>query len=172
MQRSLSYLLPLAALLLVAVLGYRWLNNRPSDAGDITQNAEGIEIADLTGDEPTLSGVDDRTTVQLESTDDMARGDLRYSLVGEDQVQFSVQATLPELEENEHYQLWFEGEKGPKKAMKLIPNKGGYLGQGTLSSEFDAIRVMVSKESTDDNTIESVILEGNLELVEAEEVNS
>lgn len=164
MKRSLSYLLPLAALLLVAVLGFRWLNNRPTSDGDITQNAEGIEISDLTADDPAPEGVADRETVRLDSKVEMARGDIRYSLLDEDRVQFSVQSTLPELEEGQHYELWFEGEKGPKKAMRLIENKGGYLGQGTLSSEFSNIKVIVSRESTDDNTIEEVMLEGMVEL--------
>lgn len=164
MQKSLTYLLPLAALLIIAVVGFRWINNRPEPTGEVTENAQGIEISDLTGDESTPSGVVDRETVKLESKVQMAQGQIRYNEIEGDRIQFTVQGTMPELKENEHYQLWFEGDKGPKKGSRLIPNKGGYLSEGIVSSEFDTLKVVVSKETNDDNTIEEVVLEGNVTL--------
>lgn len=169
MNKSLSYLLPLGAGLLLAVLAFRWFSDRPAPTGDISQNAEGIEIRDVVDDQTSPEGVADRDVVQLESENEMASGEIRYSLTDNNDLGFSVQASLPELSEGQIYQLWFEGERGARKAVQLQPHKGGYLGEGLLSSEFRELKVIVSRETTDDNTIEEVMLGGTISIDEADQ---
>lgn len=171
MKKSFSYILPIAALFVLALLAFRWISSRPNQ-GSITptaQSAEGIEINDLTGDEKAPSGMKDAEMVKLtapESTSSAmtkapSAGEIRYTVDPNDKTRFTVSANLPKLDEKSgFYQLWIEGSKGRKKAMRLEFEKGGYVADGSLSAEFDEVKVIVSKEQTDDDQLEEVVLEG------------
>ena len=170
MKKSLSYLLPLAAFVLLAIIGIRWLNARNNKTGEIPLSAEGIEISDLTGEEQATLGVMDAKAVELtapESSKVVAKGEIRVGekLETTGRTPFTLTAQLPELKTADgYYQVWFEGEKGPKKASRLVREKGGYVLDGAISSEFNSVKVIVSKEKQDDTQIEEVVLEGNLDL--------
>lgn len=168
MQKSLSYVLPIAALAILAFLAFRWLRTQPAaPQGSISESAEGIEISDLTGDETRPTGMVDQQTVKLNQATSSAvpqQGEVRYNKTTDDKTQFTVSADLPELKSGEFYQLWVEGDKGRKKAMKLVYEKGGYMTEGTLSSEFDQVKVIISKETKDDEELETVQLEGTINL--------
>lgn len=165
-----SYLLPIAALLLLAIVAFRWLNARNNQNGQINTSPEGIEISDLTGDEQMTLGVNDVQSAPLtvpETVNIIGQGEIRLGepLVGAQTIPFTITTQLPELTPEEgFYQVWFEGEKGPKKAMRLVREKAGYVGDGAISSEFSELRVMVSHEMQDDNQIEELVLEGIVNL--------
>jgi len=169
MKKALSFLFPLAALLLIAILAFRWMTNKPAaPQGSISQSAEGIEISDFTDDDLSPQGVEDMESVKLSSPtgEASAQGQIRYAQdEANNKTQFTVAATLPELNADEgFYQLWFEGDKGRKKAMKLVIGKGGFMGEGALTSDFDTVKVLISKEKVDDDTLEELRLEGTLDL--------
>ncbi len=170
MNKSLSYLLPIAGLLLLAVVGIRWLNARDAQNGQIPLSAEGIEISDLTGEEQSSMGIEDAETTTLsipESSTVTGKGEIRVGekIVSTGRTPFTLTTQLPELKATDgFYQVWFEGEKGPKKAMRLVREKAGYVIDGAISSEFEQVKVIVSKEKQDDAQIEEIVLEGNLDL--------
>lgn len=172
MKKTFSYLLPAAALLLLAVVGIRWLNSRNAQNGQISQSAEGIEITDLTGGEQMTLGVNDAKSISLtvpESSEVTGTGELRLGekIENSDRIPFTLIAQLPELKADEgFYQVWFEGERGPAKAMRLVREKTGYVVDGALTSQFDQVKVIISKETQDDAQVEEVVLEGNVELEE------
>lgn len=176
MKKALSYALPAAALIILVLLAFRWLSNRPNSGmiSDTAQSAEGIEINDLTNDTVKPTGISDMESVQLSEPDNAmdttpVQGEIRYAPLKDDTTRFTVSADLPELKTDEgFYQLWVEGEKGRKKAMKLVVGKGGYMAEGALSSEFNQVKVIISKEKVDDDTVEEVKLEGTVNLKKAE----
>lgn len=178
MKKSLSYALPAAALIILVLLAFRWLSNRPGPGGaisDTAQSAEGIEINDLTNDTQRPTGIADMESVKLNTPANATasaapvQGEVRYAPMADDSTRFNVSADLPELKAgSEFYQLWVEGEKGRKKAMKLSLGKAGYIAEGALSSEFDQVKVIISKERVDDEQIEDVQLEGTINLKKAE----
>jgi hypothetical protein len=164
MQKTLSYLIPLGALLIVVILAYRWVKNTPPQ-GAITpaaESAEGIEITDVTGNETSPLGVVDSTVVKLNPTTqtEPVSGEVRYSETTPEAVRFTVFANLPELTIGQVYQLWIEGEKGRKKAMRLEVGKGGYFAEGNLTADFNQVKFIVSKEVKDDDQLEEVLLDG------------
>lgn len=178
MQKSLSYLLPLVALLILVMLVFRWYNSiRPE--GEVSGSAEGIEITDLTSDDQAPLGVEDSISIPLEPNEEVGQyqGEIRLGNEPDESgsTPFSISASLPELEDGEgFYQVWFEGEKGRKKAMRLSYKKGGYMGEGKLSSEFTSLKMTISKEMNDDDEIEEVMMEGtvNLDSTETQEVEN
>lgn len=170
MKKSLSYVLPIAALVILALLAFRWLSNRP-DSGTISpsaESAEGIEISDVTGEEAAPTGIIDMESTRLttpESLETPAQGEVRYGKTVDNKTRFTISADLPKVNDNtEFYQLWIEGDKGRKKAMRLSYEKGGYMAEGELSAEFEQVKVVVSKEITDDDQVEEVQLEGMINL--------
>lgn len=168
MKKNLSYLFPLVAILVIAILAFRWLNAKPETPGQVSSSAEGIEISDVVSDEERPNGVADVETVELESTSQTAAGEIRLGqpLETGERV-FTLMTNLPDLREDEgKYQVWFEGEKGVKKAMQLVFNKGGYMAEGKLSAEFESVKVIVSQEKTDDTQLEEVLLQGQVNLNE------
>lgn len=177
MKKTLSYALPAAALIILVLLAFRWLSNRPNNGmiSDTAQSAEGIEINDLTDDSEKPTGITDMETVKLNepanATDSVSpvQGEIRYAPLADDSTRFTISADLPDLKTDEgFYQLWVEGEKGRKKAMKLVVGKGGYMAEGSLSSDFDSVKVIISKEKVDDDKIEDVKLEGTVNLKKTE----
>ncbi|MEO8581942.1 MAG: hypothetical protein ABI425_05215 [Patescibacteria group bacterium] len=171
MKKSMSYVLPLAALAILGFLAFRWLRSEPGNPGSISptaESAEGIEISDLTGNESKPTGMVDTQRVKLTQTtpsETPEQGEVRYSKTDDNATRFTVSADLPELKDNSSfYQLWMEGDKGRKKAMKLSFEKGGYVSEGVLSSNFDEVKIIISKETKDDDQMEEVQLEGTINL--------
>jgi hypothetical protein len=169
MNKTLSYVLPIVALAILAFLAFRWMRSQPN-TGSITPNAEsaeGIEISDLTGDETRPTGMADQQTTRMsqpENAETPAQGTVRYGTTDDNKTNFTVTADLEEPAAGEFYQLWIEGEKGRKKAMRLVYEKGGFMTEGALSAEFDQVKFIISKEKTDDDQIEEVQLEGTINL--------
>ncbi len=171
MKKPLSYVLPTIALVIIVFLAFRWLRGA-NNQGSITptaESAEGIQISDLTGDEEKPTGMKDQEVVKLTQPSPAAQvpeqGEVRYSPSSDNKTQFTVSADLPELkDDSSFYQLWVEGDKGRKKAMRLVYEKGGYITGGSLSSEFDKVKVIISKETKDDDEMEEVQLEGTINL--------
>lgn len=171
MKKQLSYVLPLAALAILAFLAFRWMRSQPGNPGSITPNAEsaeGIEISDLTGNEAKPTGMKDQQSAKMTQPEDITtpgQGTMRYGTTADGKTSFTVSADLPELKSGEgFYQLWIEGDKGRKKAMKLVFEKGGYMTEGALSAEFDQVKMIISKETKDDDQLEQVQLEGTINL--------
>lgn len=170
MKKSLSYVLPLLALLVLGLLAFRWLSNKPGNGTipETAESAEGIEINDVTGDQAKPQGIADMESTKLTSPSTVKtpeQGEVRYGKTSDDKTRFTISADLPELKDKkEFYQLWIEGEKGRKKAMKLSFEKGGYMAEGNLSSEFKQVKVIISKEKNDDAELEEVQLEGTINL--------
>ena len=171
LKQFLPFIFPTAAIILVVILAFRWYRLRSEQIGKISEFAQGVEIEDLTEAErnSTLSGVKDVETLELQSEQESAMGEVRYEL-SDDKVKFSVAASLPE-EEVAHYQVWLKEVDGQaiRKAFALEMLKGGYTGSAAISTETLPFEVVVSKEMVDDNLMEQILLRGILE--EAEQSN-
>jgi len=171
LKQFLPFIFPTAAIILVVILAFRWYRLRSDQIGKISEFAQGVEIEDLTETErnSTLTGVKDVETLQLQSEQESAMGEIRYEF-GDDRVRFSVTTTLPK-EEVAHYQVWLKEVDGQaiRKAFALEMLKGGYTGSAAISTETLPFEVVVSKEMVDDNLIEQILLRGVLE--EAEQSN-
>lgn len=171
-KQFLPFLFPSAAIVLVAILAWRWYQLRQNSVGQISEFAQGVEIEDLTDTNPqnNLTGIDDLETLPLESQSEDAMGEVRYEL-SDEKVKFSVNAGLP-LDEEANYQVWLKEVGGPaiRKAFNLNFSKGGYMGSAAISAETLPFEVVVSKESVDDNLMEDVLLRGVLEAPAEEEM--
>jgi hypothetical protein len=130
--------------------------------GQIASNAEGVQIEDLTQSErdSVLAGVGDFETVALEAQQPEAQGQVRYE-IKDDKVTFSVMSGLPQLEAG-NYQVWLKGQgsAAATKAFKLEFSKGGHLGTAAVSTEVLPLEVTVTREETDDDQMETVVLQG------------
>ena len=164
-KQFLPFVFPTAAIILVVILAFRWYRLRNDQIGKISEFAQGIEIEDLTEAErnSTLSGVKDIETLQLQSEQELAMGEVRYEF-SDDKVRFSVATTLPE-EEVAHYQVWLKEVDGQaiRKAFALEMLKGGYIGSAAISAQTLPFEIIVSKEMVDDNLMEQILLRGVLE---------
>ena len=164
-KQFLPFIFPTAAIILVVILAFRWYRLRNDQIGKISEFAQGIEIEDLTEAErnSTLSGVKDIETLQLQSEQELAMGEVRYEF-SDDKVRFSVATTLPE-EEVAHYQVWLKEVDGQaiRKAFALEMLKGGYIGSAAISAQTLPFEIIVSKEMVDDNLMEQILLRGVLE---------
>lgn len=174
MKRMIPYALSLFAVVLLIILGYRWVSEmRSNNQGQISTEGEGIEITDLTGSETPLRGIEDVKTVTLApEPESKAMGQLRIAAEAQEdgKTPFSVYATLPApTDPLEFYQLWIEGDTGLKKAMRLKENKAGYFAEGLLSVEGNQAKILISREKQDDATVETKLLEGTVELGQSEE---
>jgi hypothetical protein len=165
LKQFLPFVFPTAAIVLVAILAMRWYRLRNEQMGMISEFAQGVEIEDLTQTERgfTLNGVKDVETLELESEEESAMGEVRYEF-DEGKIRFSVSASLPE-EEVAKYQVWLKEVEGRavRKAFVLQMLKGGYTGSAAISAETLPFEVVVSKEMVDDNLTEQVLLRGVLE---------
>ena len=164
-KQFLPFVFPTAAIILVVILAFRWYRLRNDQIGKISEFAQGIEIEDLTEAErnSTLSGVKDIETLQLQSEQELAMGEVRYEF-SDDKVRFSVTTTLPK-EEVAHYQVWLKEVDGKaiRKAFALEMLKGGYTGSAAISTQTLPFEIVVSKEMVDDNLMEQILLRGVLE---------
>lgn len=161
MKKVLPFVFPVAALLLVAFLAFRWYGQRTERTGEISEFGEGIEIEELSSSEldSVVKGTGDYKTVELEGGEDVLGG-IRYE-IADGKVRFSVSASLPELEEGQ-YQVWLKAmdSDAMRKAFTLEYAKGGFMGSAAISEETLPFEVLVSREMSDDDTLENVVLRG------------
>jgi len=166
MKKFLPFVFPAVAFLIVLFLAFRWYSLQSETNGQISSNTEGVQIEDLTESErdSVLSGVGDFETVVLESEEpETAQGQVRYE-VQDDKVTFSVMSGLPQLEAG-FYQVWLKGQGSEvaARAFRLEFSKGGFLGTAAVSTEVLPLEVTVTREKTDDNQMEAVVLQGMVE---------
>jgi hypothetical protein len=175
MKRFTPFIFPIIVLLIVGFLAWRWYDLRAERAAQRLDFGEGVEIENLTDDERSevTRGVGDFETVELERPEteegreplagtEMATGVFRYE-VRDNRVRFSVMANLPESSEG-RYQVWLkevDGE-GVRRAFVLVPGKGGFEGSAAVSAELLPFEVLVTRELSDDDTVEDVILRGRV----------
>jgi hypothetical protein len=167
MKKLLPFVFPLIALLLVMFLAVRWYNARTSHKeGQVSQTefAEGEKIENLSTDQMNKlkKPVKDLNTVDLKGTEN-AMGQVRYD-ISDGRVYFSVVANLPELKEG-FYQVWLKEMNGEakKKAFVLVDSKGGFTGDASISATNLPFEVVVTRETKDDNDIETVVLQGTIQ---------
>lgn len=160
MNKYLPFVFPLAALLIVLFLAFRWFSMQTNRSADI---GEGVEIEDLTLEqESMLRGTDDLQQVELQTpdTETEGQGDIRYK-ISDERVRFSVNANLPQPEG--FYQVWVRSGETQQKAFRLLPDKGGFMGSAALNQSALPFEVIVSQETEDDDQLEQVILRGRIE---------
>lgn len=164
MKKFIPFIFPAAAVLIILILAFRWYSMRTSQNQTPAPFAEGVEIENLTDTEESevSRGVGDYKSVEMKGIADDDLGSIRYE-IKDDKVRLSVMATLPELTEG-NYQVWFKEINGDaiRKAFTLEMSKGGYLGSASISSEVLPFEVLVSREMTQDDAMEEVILSGTV----------
>jgi hypothetical protein len=161
MKKALPFVFPVAALVLVAFLAFRWYGQQTTRTGEISEFGEGIAIEELSNSEldSVIKGTGDYKTVALEGGEDVLGG-IRYE-IADGKVRFSVSASLPELETG-MYQVWLKAtdSEAIKKAFRLEYAKGGFMGSAAISEETVPFEVLVSREMSDDDTLEEIVLRG------------
>lgn len=165
MKRVLPFIFPVAALLIVAFLAFRWYGQQSQSNGDIAEFGEGVEIEELSEAERSrvMQGAGDYTSVSLEQPNEAtepAAGQVRYE-VSDGKIRFSVFGNLPELASG-FYQVWLKAtdSEAIRKAFVLEMAKGGYTGSAAISEETLPFEVLVTREQNDDDTPEEVVLRG------------
>lgn len=168
MKKFLPFVFPAAALMIVAILAFRWYSSQTQPVGEVgpATFAEGVQIEDLSTTEQNqvMLGVGDYQTVMLEpnQSSDSAEmmGQVRYELA-DGKVKFSVMAGLPILSQGQ-YQVWLKSvdSEALRKAFVLEFSKGGYLGSAAISEDVLPFEVILSQESVDDASIEQVLMRG------------
>jgi len=159
MKKVLPFIFPLAALIIVIFLAFRWYSMR-GISGQIGPVNEGVSIENLTQEqrERVMRGTKDSKTVVMEPANDQSleSGDIRYDIQN-GQVLFSVDADLSPLTEG-YYQVWLKSGDQMTPAFQLELSKGGYTGSAAVKTEALPVEVVVSKELKSDQTIEEVVL--------------
>lgn len=168
MNKYLPFVFPLAALIIVAFLAYRWFSMQT--VGPTPEIGEGVEIENLTPDEQTniVRGTGDFQQADLEAVpaedDDtqaeVVEGTIRYE-IKDGRVVFSVMADLAQPDQG-FYQVWISSGDNQQKAFRLEMNKGGLSGSAALNQSALPFDVTVSQEQTDDQIVERVILRGTV----------
>lgn len=163
MKKALPFVFPVAALLLVAFLAFRWYGQRTERTGEITEFGEGIAIEELSGSEldSVIKGTGDYKSVTMTGSDE-AMGTIRYE-IADGKVRFSVNADLPELESG-MYQVWLKAtdSEAIRKAFVLDQSKAGFMGSASISAETLPFEVVVTRELSDDATPEQEVLKGTI----------
>lgn len=162
MQKYLPFVFPLAALVIVLFLAFRWFSAQTENpANDI---GEGVQIEDLTAaeQESIIRGTGDFQQVTLENQVEEveAQGAVRYEMQ-DDRIAFSVVTDLAQPTEG-FYQVWLVSQDATQKAFRLQLLKGGLSGSAAVSQSVLPFEVVVSHEMTDDNTVERVLLRGEV----------
>jgi hypothetical protein len=165
MKKFLPFVFPVAALLIVIWLAFSWWKGQtPDKTGDIAGFGEGMQIEDLTDAErkDVMKGSGDYKSVKLEGAAE-AMGQVRYE-IADGKIKFSVSANLPELTSG-FYQVWLKAvDSGAlRKAFKLEDSKGGYMNSAAITQEALPFDVVVTKELVDDETQETVVLQGRVQ---------
>lgn len=168
MKKYVPFIFPAVALVIVLFLGYRWyVAQTTKPDGQISANGEGVKIENLSTDEANKmqgSQAKDLPSVELKSSEGTeGAGQVRYELKN-DKVYFSVNGDLPVLKEGK-YQVWLrQGSSDTKtKAFVLKESKSGYMGSAAFPSNMLPLEVVVSKEMTDDDQMETVVLTGTIQ---------
>ncbi|HEX7018342.1 MAG TPA: hypothetical protein VF209_05560 [Patescibacteria group bacterium] len=166
MKKVLPFVFPVAALLIVLFLAYRWYGQRVDRVGDVGPGGEGVEIEELSDAEreEIMRGAGDYETVNLTAGEGQtASGRVRYD-VQDERVSFSVSADLADLEAG-FYQVWLKSpdSEAMTKAFTLEMGKGGYTGTGAVSADQLPLEVVVTRELNDDDTPEDVVLRATIE---------
>ncbi|PIR58768.1 MAG: hypothetical protein COU69_03850 [Candidatus Pacebacteria bacterium CG10_big_fil_rev_8_21_14_0_10_56_10] len=165
MKRILPFIFPIIALIIVIFLAFRWYSTQTQRDGEIPEFAEDTEIESLSESEinRVIAGVGDFETLMLESTSPDVIGQVRFE-VAQDRLTFSVQAALPDLDRG-LYQVWLKATDSAalRKAFQLENIKGGWTGSAAVSADILPFEVLVSREISDDDRLEDVILRGTLE---------
>ncbi len=167
MKKFIPFIFPAAAILIILILAFRWYSMRTSQTETPAPFAEGVEIENLTDTEENevARGVGDYKSVEMSnsSENETDLGTIRYE-IKDGKVRLSVLATLPELTDGGVYQVWFKEVNGEaiRKAFTLEMSKGGYIGSASISSEVLPFEVIVSKEMTQDDTLEETVLSGTV----------
>lgn len=163
MKKVLPFVFPVAAFALMAFLVFQWYGRNTATSGDIAEFGEGIEIEELAGPEldSVMKGTGDYSTVKLEGSEE-AMGQVRYE-IKDGKVRFSVSAGLPEIEAG-MYQVWLKAvdSDASRKAFTLEFSKSGYTGSAAISEETLPFEVVVTREMSDDDTMEQMVLKGTL----------
>lgn len=167
MKKYIPFIFPALALAIVVFLGYRWyVSQTVKSNGRISDFGEGVEIEELSTeqvDKLKVNGASDLPTVNLTGEGE-AIGQIRYERA-DGKVAFTVNADLPAPKSGEFYQVWLKEVDGEdkQKAFRLEVGKGGYVGWAAVSEETLPFQVVVSKETTDDDQLESTQLQGTLQ---------
>lgn len=165
MKKYIPFIFPAIALLIVLFLGYRWYNAQTvKPTGEVVENGEGMKIDELSTEEAKKLqvGSKDLPSVDLKGSGEGV-GQVRYEVAG-DRVSFTVSADLPELNEG-MYQVWLRqlNNDSRAKAFVLDEGKAGYMGSASVTSSMVPFEVIVSKETKNDDQIETVVLTGTVE---------
>lgn len=167
----LPFIFPLAAIVLVLVLAVRWYRLRNDQVGQISEFAEGVEIENLTDTGRDNRGASAGQKVDLNKANegDDILGEVRYDLE-DGKVVFTVNADLPILDAG-MYQVWVKdpNSDSARKAFALEMTKGGYTGSASISEETLPFEVVVTRETNDDDTMETVVLRGTIEKMDKSE---
>jgi len=166
MKKYIPFVFPALALAIVIFLGYRWYSSQTVKPGKISDFGEGVQIEDLSSDQVNklkANGSKDIPTVAL-TGDAEGTGSVRYE-VANGKVAFTVSADLAAPKKGEFYQVWLKevGGDSKKKAFTLEFGKGGYVGWGAVSEDTMPFEVVVSKETKDDDQMETVQLSGTVQ---------
>lgn len=176
MKKYLPFVFPAAALVIVALLAFRWYNMQTTTPGEVGPSsfAEGVQIEDLTDTErnQVMLGAGDFETTMLENSEQApadTMGQVRYEIM-DGKVRFSVMAGLPELTAGQ-YQVWLKDIESDaiRKAFALEFSKGGHLGSAAISEEVLPFELIVSEEMVDDDQPEKIIMRGQIGDVAAED---
>jgi len=167
MKKYIPFVFPALALAIVIFLGYRWYSSQTVKSnGQISAFGEGVQIEDLSSDQVNKlkkAGSKDLPSVELKGEGEAA-GQVRYELAN-GKVAFTVSADLAALKNGEFYQVWLKevGGDSKKKAFKLEFGKGGFVGWGAVLEDTMPFDIVVSREKTDDDQIESTQLTGTVQ---------
>lgn len=175
MRRIAPFIFPALALLIVAVLLYRWYSLRTAREGRLTPGESVTQVEELEGLAQAtpgaklslLPGAPDMQTVDLkpQATSSAALanviGVVRYRMEKEE-VSLGVFAELPD-QKTGVYQVWLQGAGQAIKVFALELGKGGYTGSMTIHRGQLPVDVIVSYEQTNDSKIEQIILKGRIE---------
>jgi len=155
------YILPLLALIFVAVMFIRWYGGKTADKPEGSLISSELEVSTLSPDEEEsiIRGAADFSSVEMLALGD-ASGEIRYQLVGE-KLNFTVTANLPEADEA--FAVWLKEVEGDarKKVFVLDYSKAGYIGSASVPADVLPVEVVVSTES--DLLLEDAILRGMIE---------
>jgi len=165
MKKYVPFIFPAIALLIVLFLGYRWYSAQTTKpTADASPVVEGMKIDELSTEEvrKLQVGSKDLPSVELKGAGE-GNGQVRYEVNGQ-RVYFTVAANLPELTEG-MYQVWLRqlNSENRTKAFVLDDSKGGLMGSASIDASMMPFEVIVSKETKNDDQIETVVLTGTVQ---------
>lgn len=173
-QQLTPYIFPAIALIIVAILVFRWYRLNTQNSGIIPDFGEQVQVQDLSPEErdTIMRGTGDYATVTLQpegETDEPMIGEVRYDRSGE-RVRFTVSAELPELEAG-LYQVWLRdtSRQSVKPVFTLEAAKGGYMGSASLLQSALPVEVVISRETELGEQPTEILMVGTIPLEEVTE---